>query len=488
MEKVKWTYWLHLLIGLGFMFVFPQLSPIEPITKVGMAVLGVFIGMIYLWSTVDSIWPSLVGLLVVGIAGYVPELSGYAAVKNLMLNAFGDETVLVTLFALVLFGGISYVGCTAYMTRFFLSIKLLEGRPYIFLFIFFLCSNVVAGCTNPLAALLVLWPIAIDICSDFGYKKGDKIFYVIVCGTYFAATLGQPMLPIKSAQYILISAFEQTSGIAVNKLNYIVFNIVMSLILLTVYIIFVKLIIKPNVEGFKNITVEELNKEKLPKMNMQQKAFFIVIPAYVAGVLLPQFLPKSWGITQFLINVGLLGINILCIVILMIIPYKGKPLMDFRGIAKKSFSWDTFFLVAAAIYICGAMTAESTGIKPFLISILQPLLGNRSDFAFVAIIISFAVLTTNVGNNAGMGIVLIPIVLVFTEQYSGVNATALCMCVVMSVFLALLTPAASPYCGMMHARKDLVSTKELMSLFVPMTVIGIVIYFIIGYPIANMLF
>ena len=65
----------------GVYVYFPQLSPIEPITEVGMTVLGVFIGMVYLWSTVDSIWPSLLGLLLVGFAGYVPELQGYAAVK-----------------------------------------------------------------------------------------------------------------------------------------------------------------------------------------------------------------------------------------------------------------------------------------------------------------------------------------------------------------------------------------------------------------------
>lgn len=71
---MPWTYWLHLAIGLGFMLVFPMLSPIEPITEVGMAVLGVFIGMVYLWSTLDSIWPSLMGLMLVALAGYVPEL------------------------------------------------------------------------------------------------------------------------------------------------------------------------------------------------------------------------------------------------------------------------------------------------------------------------------------------------------------------------------------------------------------------------------
>ena len=102
-ETVKWTYWLHLAIGMFFMFVFPRLTPFEPVTEVGMAVMGVFIGMVYLWSTMDSIWPSMLGLLLVGISGYVPELQGYAAVKDLFLNAFGTETVLVCMFGLILF-------------------------------------------------------------------------------------------------------------------------------------------------------------------------------------------------------------------------------------------------------------------------------------------------------------------------------------------------------------------------------------------------
>ena len=170
-EKVKWTYWLHLAIGMFFMFVFPRLTPIEPVTEVGMAVMGVFIGMVYLWSTMDSIWPSMLGLLLVGISGYVPELQGYAAVKNLFLNAFGTETVLVCMFGLILFAGVEYVGCTKYMARFFMSLKVLEGRPYVFLFIFFLCSYVIAGLTNPLAAMLILWPIALEILENFGYKK-----------------------------------------------------------------------------------------------------------------------------------------------------------------------------------------------------------------------------------------------------------------------------------------------------------------------------
>lgn len=398
-ERVKWTYWLHIVIGMFFMLVFPQLSPFEPVTEVGMAVLGVFIGMVYLWSTLDSIWPSLLGLLLVALAGYVPELEGYAAVKDLFLNAFGSETVLVCLLGMILFAGVEYVGCTKYMARFFMSIKLLEGRPYVFLFIFFLCSYVIAGLTNPMAAMLILWPIAIEICGNFGYKKGDKIFYTIICGVYLASTLGQPMLPFKGAQYVVVSAFEKTSGLTVNYASFIAYNWIMSIILLVLFILFIRFGLRPDVEAFKRITVADLTKEQLPKMNAQQIAFFLMIVLYILGLLLPNFLPTTIPLIGFLSKIGILGVTSLCIVALMLIPYRGKPMMDFRGIAKRSFSWDIFFLVAAALYVCNAMTAESTGIKPFLVQTLQPLLGGKPELVFVFLAVGLChLITTNFAN------------------------------------------------------------------------------------------
>lgn len=83
---------------------------------------------------------------------YAGDCRWYAAVKKLFLDAFGNETVIAVALSMVLFAGVSYVGCTKYMSRFFLSWKVLEGRPYIFIFIILLCAYVVSGLTNPLAA------------------------------------------------------------------------------------------------------------------------------------------------------------------------------------------------------------------------------------------------------------------------------------------------------------------------------------------------
>ena len=107
----KWTYWLSLAIGFGFMFGFPLLPAIEPITEVGMTVLGVFLGMVILWSTMDTAWPSILGLLLVALSGYLgPDTSGYAAVKEVFKNALGAENVIATTLGMMLFGGLAYDG------------------------------------------------------------------------------------------------------------------------------------------------------------------------------------------------------------------------------------------------------------------------------------------------------------------------------------------------------------------------------------------
>ena len=487
-EKVHWTYWLHLAIGAFFMFGFPMLDPIEPLTEIGMTIVGVFVGMVYLWSAVDSIWPSLLGLMLVALAGYVPNLTGYAAVKQLFLESFGAETVIVCILGMVLFAGVEFVGCTKYMARFFMSLKIVEGKPYVFLYIFFVCAYFISGLTSPLAALLIMWPIAQEVCANFGYKKGDKLFILMVCGVYLASTLGQPMLPFKGASYVVVSAYMNMSGVAVNFGSYIIYTIIMSLMLLAFFLVFVRFVYRPDVEGIKKVTVAELTKEKLPPMNAQQIAFLLMLVAYVVLLLAPNFLPATIPAIAFINSIGILGITVFFIVILMVIPYKGQPMLDFKAVAKKSFSWDIFMLVAAAMYVCNAMSSNVTGVKPFLVQLLSPLLADKPVILFVFLILAFAITTTNFANNAGMAVVLLPVILSFSDLYPNVNATALAISVCLIVFVALLTPAASPYCGMLHARRDLVGYGEILQLFIPMFVIGLLSYTCIGYFIACALF
>ncbi|WP_323415727.1 hypothetical protein [Desulfitobacterium sp.] len=62
------------------------------------------------------------------------------------------------------------------------------------------------------------------------------------------------------------------------------------------------------------------------------------------------------------------------------------------------------------------------------------------------------------------------------------------ICIAQIVFFALLTPAASPYCGMMHARRDLISMKQILKMGFPMVIIGWLMYTVLGFPLSQILF
>lgn len=489
-SKTKPSYIVHLIIGLLIMIGFPQLGPFAPITETGMWVAGILIGMVYLWSTMDSIWPSIIGLLLFALcSGFLGEnVTGYNAVRTVFLNAFGSDIVMTVILGMVLFGAIETAGCTKYLARFFLTRKIITGRPYVFLFIVFFCSYFVAGFTIPIASLLILWPLMYEAMAEFGYSPKDKIFWLSVFGIYLAATLGQPMFPFKGAALVISGVFTQASGIPMSYPAYIAYNFCMAILLLVIYLLFVKFIMRPDVTKLKSVSPDQFNKKPLPPMNLQQKATLIACLAFIVCLLAPSFMPKDWTLTNILNGFGTTGIMGLCIVVLMVLRKDGKPLLDYRAVAKASVSWDIYFLVAASVYVCNAVAQEQTGLKEFIVQTLTPVLGNKPDLVFVGILLIVTLIMANFANNAGMATVMIPIAIAFSDMYPDVPMIAVCMSMGMIVFVGAIAPAASPYCAMLHAQKDKITFKQIESCALPMSLIAWICYTIIGYPLASILF
>ncbi|MHC1745711.1 MAG: hypothetical protein AB9895_01045 [Negativicutes bacterium] len=65
-------YVLHpFFICVSIMFGFGFLAPVEPLTVMGMKIIGIFLGLLYGWMFVGLIWPSLIGLLALPLCGYM---------------------------------------------------------------------------------------------------------------------------------------------------------------------------------------------------------------------------------------------------------------------------------------------------------------------------------------------------------------------------------------------------------------------------------
>ena len=78
--------WFHFIVIIALMFGFGFIPPFGDVTVVGMRMLGIFLGLLYGWSTCGMFWPSLLGWVAIG-------LSGIASVKEIMVQGFGNETV-----------------------------------------------------------------------------------------------------------------------------------------------------------------------------------------------------------------------------------------------------------------------------------------------------------------------------------------------------------------------------------------------------------
>ena len=94
----------------------------------------------------------------------------------------------------------------------------------------------------------------------------------------------------------------------------------------------------------------------------------------------------------------------------------------------------------------------------FFYDLLYPILGGRSESTFTLLGLLSGVILTNFGNNAAMGVVLMPIIHAFTLE-SAFDPYTIVTLVTMIVFVALLTPIASPHAALLHGNKEWISVS-----------------------------
>ena len=485
MSKNTKSY-LRTAIGILIMLLGFVIPPFGPVTDVGVRCLFIFIGMIYLWSMVNPLWPSLLGLVMLGLSGYGGE--GAAGFKATFASAFGNDTVLLLMLNMVLFGALDVLGCTKYIAKWCLTRKIINGKPYLFLAAVFVTSYIMSVIVSPTTAVLIIWPVALNMANVLGLTKEDKIWHHYFVGLFAVMCIGQPVLPFKGAQLIVLSAIEKISGTTIPWGPYMLFNFIISGIMIVGYLLLLKFVFKPDVSKLKNVTAEQIAESlPLPTINLAQKMLMISLPVYVLVLLLPNFLGANAGFLKFFNIIGSTGTSCLFLVFFCIMKHEGKPVINYNAISAKAFNWGTIFMVAAAVYGAGTLSNASTGVKDFIVQVLNPVLGGCNEMVFVILMFTVALVLTNVANNAGMALILLPVAAAFTEQ-TGIPMLPVGIGVGMMVFCALLTPAASPHAAMAFGRKDLYDGKAMLRIGVPFSVAYILLFVLVGYPMAKAFF
>lgn len=482
MQAKKFDYWyvIHSIISLVIMLGFGYLEPFGSITVDGMRILGIFIGLIYSWSTVGTLWPSLIGILAMGF-------TNYATVGVAIRDAMGNDTVWQLLMIMVMLAPIEEEGVANHISKFFLSIKLMKGRPWAFSFIFLLVTYILSASTSGTATILLMWAILYSILISAQYKQKERYSSLMVFGVVYASVLGFAAFPFKGPAFAILRSYAAASGNVVNNLSYMMVVIPVSLLMLLGYFCFMRFIMQPDLTRLKNLDMEAyFQSQNLNQMSFRQKILLLILMISILAMFLPTILPKTWLITVFLNTLGTSGVMILIVACMVAIRIEGKPLLKFSKAAAK-VQWGLIFLVMAAVYVAGALCTEDTGITAFIYELLNPLLGGRSEPAFALLCIISGIILTNFGNNNAMGVVLMPIIHAFTV-HSSFNPFVMVTLATMIVFVALLTPIASPHAALLHGNKEWIMSKDVYLYGTMMTIWSVLIAFVVAYPLAKVVF
>ena len=478
---------IHAVIGMAIMFLFPFLPVTLPeVTPLGMKIIGIFLGTLYLWTTVEPVWSSLACIFMVGISGYGP-------MNQVLQTAFGSPVIIQMFFLMIVMNCLVYNRLTMYIGRFFLTLPINNGRPWVFTAMLMIGSMLMAAFVGPFAPIFLFWPVVYDIFDEIGIKKGETyptlMLILIVIGTL----IGFPVPPYSGNGLALISNYSTITEnmgnkIVLNNASYLTLALIWGFSSIIVIVLFCKFILRPDVSKLKNLDVESLKKNPLPPLTPNQKFMAITFVIYIACMLLPSIVPNL-GIMKFLsansYGIALGYTALLCCVSLD--PEEHQTIMPFGKVAS-NFAWGTFFLCTAATLLGGVLTNESTGIAKFLSSTLNPIFSGMSLTVFYIALLAITLILTNLCNSLVIGMLIQPVIASFCLA-NGINSSPITALIIIFVLAtASITPSASPFAAMIHGNKEWLSSSQIYKYTIMIALIEIIMAVVVGLPVATMLF
>lgn len=476
-EKIK-RHYIHSLFILFFMIGFGFIPAVEPVTQFGMRVLGVFIGCIYGWTIGQTIWPSVVALVVLGCSG---ELT----VDGVLASAYGNSTLLLVVWSVVFCFVIERCGLLEIIARFILSRKLATRGPWILCAMFYVASAILgAMCCNALPPSLILWSIFYSLTEKLGVEKKSPYCAVVLIGIYVMADVGMVIMPYN---LFSVGGFGIMSAIApelsINYAGYMLLMLVLNVFIIPAIVLTMKYIVRVPI---KFNQVDNLLEEKNLSLNIRQKIVLLSLVLLFLGMLLPNIISSDNFIINLLSRIGTNGWFILLSAVLMIIIVNGDSIQDIGDAMVKAMPWGVYFLVATALYLSSLVVSESTGLSVVLQNLLSPILSGKGTFALMALMLLFGMVLTNIINNFVCLSLFVPLGMTFVMANGG-NPVPLVVLFCGILCLGTVMPAGSVGAAIMHGDKVWLTPGLIYKYGTIIILCVLAMYIIIGIPISNLL-
>ena len=475
----KMISYMHSVLVVVLTFGIGLLPPFGQITPLGMQILGVFIGTLYGWCTVGMMWPSLLALIAIGS-------TSYCTVKEAFMAGFGNDIVIIIVCVFILGAYLEESGLSKYMANWFISRKIGEGRPWVFTILLFAAAYVLSAFVSLYATIIIIWGIFYQICELTGIKKQSSYAAMVIAGIVIICSLTGNFFPFQAFGQVMLGLVKSGTGQAaeVDFMSWFLFNFIVSIILIAAYLIAARFILKPNVQPIKEAG-QKFAYLRQEKMDKTQKTAALVLVLFILSQIMPSFMPRTWLITSWLNNLGIMGGVTICMIALMILKNKeGEPIANIAKLIRKGVNWELVVLMAATVPLSSALEAEETGVLATVIAWMTSKFSGLSAVAFLAVIIVLFLLVTQFAHNLILMIVLTPILAKMGLSF-GIEPLVVASLIYFTAQSAFLTPASSSQAALIFGNTEWVSQKYAYSYGALYIVIALVIMIFCGIPLAQ---
>jgi len=470
-------YWFHWTVVILLMFGFGHLPPIYPLEYLGMQVLGIFLGLIYGWTALDFVFPSLLGMIALG-------LTEYDSMTNVFKAGFGNNIFLMVFFMFIWSDYLHKSGTLQYIACFLITRKFVMGRPWVFTFMLFLAAWLMGSLLAATAAILIMWTIFYSICEIYGYEPGETYPAYVLVGIAFGVMVGFCVFPYKSIAAMLVGSLNTVAGIEMPFSTFMFSSIVTSFACCILYFLFGKFILKPDVS---KISMDE---EKVKMLNNNEitteiKIGFASIIALLIMVILPEYFSNP--LFDIFKKMGVTAITTFILIVLGIVKVGGKYVFNFSECVKSStVSWPMLIMLASTFAVSGAFTSSKVNILALVNYYGIPLFENMLPLAFTILFAVFLCIVTQIAHNAVLAAAFGP-VLCQLGMSLGAN---LILCVILcnvALMAACATPAASSPGALIYSNDKWISRKQSYGFCFVAIVATIIVLIVLGSLLYNIL-
>ena len=339
-QKRQYSQYVHVIIMMALILFFKYVPPIGALTPLGMQTLGIFAGVVYGWSTVGMIFPSMIGILAFGFLDENTVLATLGA-------AFGDQLTLIVLFFFLVSTLVSEVGLSNYIAQWCVSRKFVVGKPWGIAVMFCIAGAIIAATVNLYAAMFLMWSIFYSFCDQAGFKPGDKYPMLVLVAILYSCAVAGGIFPYMGLAIMVVAQLQSFLGLEINYFLYTIMQLFLVFVSIGAYILIAKYIFRPDVSLILH-QKDNLNSNEELKLTNHQKLVAGLILLLIVMLFLPELLPTSIAIIGFFKALGITGVALAVLILYYVFMLGHEDVVPITKLAQ-GLSWDMICYHCAVI-------------------------------------------------------------------------------------------------------------------------------------------